>query len=150
MPTLRITHKAEHIAWIHMIHRCHTPTDYAYQNYGALGITVCARWRESFENFLEDMGPRPSTDHSLDRYPDKYGNYEPSNCRWATPLEQSQNTKANHNVTIDGETKCVAEWIRLKGITGGSVYCRIARGMSPFEALTRPFRKWRSRNQDGG
>lgn len=55
------------------------------------GITVCERWRDSFENFLADMGERPSKAHSIDRFPNRDGNYEPGNCRWATAIEQSRN-----------------------------------------------------------
>lgn len=133
----------EYWAWAHAKDRCYNPRCQGFQAYGGTGITMCERWRESFISFFEDMGLRPTSQHSLDRYPNKHGNYEPNNCRWATKKEQGQNTRANINVTIDGETHCVAEWVRIKSLEAMNVYSRIRRGMAPVEALTRPYRKRR-------
>lgn len=72
--------------------RCFNPNDPAYARYGGRGITMCARWRDSFENFLADMGERPE-DRTLDRFPDNDGNYEPGNCRWATRKQQTANRR---------------------------------------------------------
>lgn len=84
----RVSNKsAEYRAWRHMKSRCYNPNVERYENYGGKGVTVCDRWLNSFENFYADMGSRPSPLHLLDRYPDVNGNYEPSNCRWATRLK---------------------------------------------------------------
>ena len=83
----------EYNIWAHMKHRCSSPKDPSYQWYGGRGITVCARWQQSFMAFLTDMGPRPSPAHSVDRI-NNDGNYEPGNCRWATIFEQRANQRS--------------------------------------------------------
>ena len=75
-----------------MLTRCHYPATNGYRNYGARGIAVCDRWRNSFADFLADMGEPPGPDYSLDRI-DVNGNYEPGNVRWATSIEQAQNKR---------------------------------------------------------
>ena len=80
--------------WSHLKARCLNPDDASYPRYGGRGIAVCDRWAQSFEAFLEDMGPCPSSAHSIDRI-NNDGGYEPSNCRWATQQQQMQNTSAN-------------------------------------------------------
>lgn len=89
----------EHNAWKAMKRRCYLETDKAYKNYGGRGIIVCDRWLESFMNFYEDMGDRPSKNHSLDRINNE-GNYEASNCKWSTTKEQGRNKR---NITLDEE-----------------------------------------------
>lgn len=79
--------------WSEMIQRCTNPRNPQYANYGGRGIGVHAPWRDSFEAFRDDVGERPSPWHSLDRFPDNDGNYEPDNVRWATPTEQSHNSR---------------------------------------------------------
>jgi hypothetical protein len=79
--------------WAGMIDRCSRASHEAYENYGGRGIKVCERWLHSFENFLADMGEKPTPKHSLDRFPNNDGNYEPSNCRWATKSQQQFNRR---------------------------------------------------------
>lgn len=78
-----------HATWLDMRNRCRNPNYYNYVRYGARGIQVCERW-DTFENFVADMGERPGKGYSIERV-DNDGNYEPSNCKWATAVEQNNN-----------------------------------------------------------
>lgn len=120
-------------SWLAMKSRCSNPNYKSFQRYGGRGITVCDRWRESFEAFLEDMGERPDGT-TLDRV-DPNGNYCPENCRWATVNEQQNNRTSTILVTRCGRTMSVVEWCRELGKSPDSVYKRIRRGASPEEAL---------------
>lgn len=91
----------EYKAWSKLKSRCYTKTDNKYYAYGARGIKVCDRWLESFDNFYKDMGDAPTKKHSIDRI-DVNGNYEPSNCRWATNKVQSNNKTTNVYVEYGG------------------------------------------------
>lgn len=106
---------SEYTSWSQMKARCNNPKTKNYNDYGGRGVTVCARWLESFENFLEDMGLKPTPKHSLDRFPDnETGNYEPSNCRWGTSREQSTNRRSNKWIEYNGERMVQKDWaIRL-------------------------------------
>lgn len=94
-----------------MLSRCYHKRNASYDDYGGRGIRVCARWRESFENFFADMGPRPSSRHSVDRI-DVHGHYEPSNCRWATIETQSRRRRSSR-LTMEA-----VEEIRAKHAAG--------------------------------
>lgn len=103
-------------SWRAMIGRCCNANAANYDLYGGRGITVCERWRDSFENFLADMGERPSKTHSIDRFPDGNGNYEPDNCRWATASEQARNrrnTKLTDDLAAEIRTLCKTDERRL-------------------------------------
>jgi hypothetical protein len=86
----------EYDIWKQMKQRCFNPNSQSYRNYGARGITVCERWRSSFQAFYDDMGPRPSSDYSIERI-NNDGNYEPSNCKWGTRSEQNINHRTWKN-----------------------------------------------------
>lgn len=124
MPTGKITHgmakcgniAPEFTAWQNMLDRCYNPQKPGYKNYGGRGIAVCDRWRNSFEDFFSDVGFRPSPKHSLDRYPDNNGNYEPTNFRWATRKEQSENTRRTVYIEFDGKRLNIRDWSIETGI----------------------------------
>ncbi len=103
--------------WYGMIDRCHNKDCPAFKNYGHRGISVCQRWRDSFWDFVSDVGGRPSERHSLDRFPDNNGNYEPGNVRWATAKQQGRNTRFNRIVTANGESLTATEWAERIGIS---------------------------------
>lgn len=123
-------------SWWSMIYRCKYKSRHDYQRYGGRGVTVCERWSD-FDAFLKDMGPKPSPHHSLDRI-DGNGNYEPSNCRWATATEQSRNRRGNHYLEFNGERLTITEWALRIGIDRTSLLERISTGWSVEKALTTP------------
>ncbi len=132
-------------AWKSMRERCLTSTRHDFARYGGRGIAVCARWSESFERFLVDMGPRPSNKHSLDRI-NNDGNYEPGNCRWATWSQQARNRSTNRLIEIDGITRTRAEWSEISGVIGTTISARIAAGFSGYELLAKSHRRYGQRH----
>jgi hypothetical protein len=128
--------------WGRMIQRCTNPKSHNYPMYGGRGIKVCERWR-NLSNFVADMGARPSPQHSIDRYPDKNGDYEPGNVRWATPTEQANNTRSNRLLTAFGKTQTVAEWGRETGLGHDIIEQRVRTlRWSAEKAITTPRREW--------
>ncbi len=113
----------EYQAWGKLRHRCNNPNARNYYLYGGRGIRVCDRWA-SFENFLADMGPRPSAEHSIDRL-DVNGNYEPSNCAWRDRTQQARNKRNSLFITHNGETLHVREWAERTGIHTDTLRGRI-------------------------
>ena len=126
----------EYVPWCAMKQRCADPNRSNFKFYGGRGITVCERWRSSFENFLADMGPRPSPKHSIDRI-DNDGNYEPSNCRWATQREQCRNTRGAPLIEAFGERLTAAEWSDRTGIAASTIISRRSRGVRGDLILSR-------------
>jgi len=122
--------------WNAMLQRCTNPKSPNWARYGGRGIAVCRRWY-LFENFLADMGERPPG-KSIDRYPDKNGNYEPSSCRWATAREQLRNTRRNKWLTVGGEPIVLTEAASRAGISINGLKARLAKGWSPDDAATAP------------
>lgn len=127
----------EYGAWASMIQRCENRANPYFASYGGRGIAVCARWRASFADFLADMGRKPSVGHSLDRI-NVDGNYEPSNCRWATARQQARNKRNSLFATINGETKHVAEWADAVGVAPSLIANRINKGWTPERAIFEP------------
>lgn len=130
-------HTAEHRAWSGMVQRCTNPKNTRYSDWGGRGITVCQRWKNSFLAFYEDMGPKPSPRHSIDRI-NNDGNYEPNNCRWATPRQQTLNSRHARYLTHNGETLCITDWALRTGIKRLTIAARLEQGWSIAEALTQP------------
>jgi hypothetical protein len=127
----------EFYVWRTMKARCTNPKNRQFHRYGGRGIKVCRRWLNSFENFLLDMGNRPSPKHTIDRI-DNDGNYEPSNCKWSTQHEQNTNRSSNVFLTYQGETLCQADWARRFGMNRVLINRRLRDGWSVDETLTTP------------
>lgn len=133
----------EYKTWWNIRERCYSKNHKSYPRYGALGIRICDRWLERFENFLDDMGHAPSPLHSIDRI-DGNGNYEPGNCRWATYAQQALNRKSNHYLTIAGERLTIKEWAEKMGIQRHIIDNRLKRGWSEEDAVKIPLHSlWR-------
>lgn len=128
-------------SWDAMIQRCHNSKNNRYKSYGARGIEVCAEWRNSFKQFLKDMGECPKG-MSIDRKDNAKG-YCPDNCRWATNIEQQNNKRNNLNVKYKGSTKTAAQWAKLYGLSSSVVAQRIRAGWEVEKALTTKVRKKR-------
>ncbi len=120
--------------WEGMIARCCNPAKTNYSRYGGRGIAVCDRWRQSFQAFMDDMGPKP-TGTTIERI-DNDGHYEPGNCRWATHTEQQRNLRTNRLLTHKGHTACVAEWADHIGLNANTLRARLRLGWSTERALT--------------
>lgn len=111
--------------WTNMKKRCHDSSSVSYKYYGARGIKVCDRWLNSFLDFAADVGPRPSKEHQLDRYPDNNGGYRPGNTRWATRSQNSRNRRNTPFFTDSGITKPIAQWAEDLGLGLATIKKRI-------------------------
>lgn len=126
---LAVTHDmhgtTEYNSWCNMKARCYNENHPRYPDWGGKGITVCDRWKHSFENFFADMGFKPSPLHTLDRIEGDKG-YEPNNCRWATKKEQSVNRPTCVNlVEFQGRTQTITDWALELGIARKTLYERL-------------------------
>lgn len=124
--------------WRGIIERCKDINNRNYQNYGGRGIDICERWEKSFSSFLVDMGNPPTKNHSIERI-DNDGNYEPSNCRWATRKEQMNNKRNNVFLEYNGKTQTLSQWADEFGLPLETLRVRINRyKWSVDAALTTP------------
>lgn len=123
-----------YVSWRNMRSRCLRPTNPSYPNYGGRGITICKRW-ESFENFLSDMGPKPTRAHSLERLNNNRG-YFPKNCTWATQIAQCNNQRSTRLIRFGGKVQSLSAWSREIGMSASGLLTRLQHGWSIREALT--------------
>ena len=126
--------------WNGMKNRCFNEKDKNYKNYGARGITVCQQWKEDYGLFRKWAMENGYNDNlTIDRISNN-GNYEPSNCRWATREEQNNNTRQNHYIEYNGKVKTLSQWATYYGLTRSCLKCRIKKGWEIEKALTTPQR----------
>lgn len=123
----------EYAAWVAMQTRCYNQKTHNFRNYGGRGITVYSQWIGNFDQFLKDVGPSPTVEHSLDRI-NNNGNYEPGNVKWSTTKEQARNKSTNFFITINGETKIITEWCMLLKVSRRCLKYRLERKI-PFNDL---------------
>jgi len=137
----RTTHGAskssEYRIWASMLQRCSNPRNPAFSFNGGKGITVCQAWRDSYEAFIRDVGPRPGRKYSLDRI-DPLGNYEPDNVRWALEDVQASNTTKTRYVTAFGIRRPVAEWAKRSNLGINTIISRLAAKWTPEDAVSKP------------
>lgn len=126
--------------WGGIQQRCHNPKHPKYPTYGARGIKVCERWRQSYLAFLEDMGRRPFDGAQIDRI-DNDGDYAPGNCRWVTAKQNARNRRSSRMITHDGETLTLAEWSERLGLSPSSIIDRIKNGWTESQAVSTPSQK---------
>lgn len=135
--THKLSSSPEYNAYRTMINRCEDLKHIQYADYGARGISVCKRWKDSFENFIEDMGMRPKLKYQLDRI-NNNGNYNKENCKWVSPKQNIRNSSITKKYKIGLETKTLKEWSKQFNINSVCVRKRLTRGWSLEEALTTP------------
>jgi hypothetical protein len=130
---ISVATRPEYGVWASMLQRATNPNDAGFPAYGARGIGVSESWRK-FENFIADMGPRPSAKHSIDRIDNDAG-YSAKNCRWATSREQQNNRRVTRTLTYQGRTQSIAAWADETGIPYARLASRIKRGYRPEQCL---------------
>lgn len=134
-----MSHSTEFVSWDRMKARCYNANCPGYEKYGARGILMCDRWRNSFQNFFDDMGFKPTPEHTVDRIDNSKG-YSPENCRWATKREQTHNSSQVKYLTFGGKTMVIMDWARELKMDRTTLGKRLSSGWSVEEALTTPVR----------
>lgn len=129
----------EYKIWRGMQDRCYLEKSANYHNYGGRGIKVCDRWLESIDNFVADMGIRPSPKYSLDRI-DVNGDYSPENCRWADDKTQNRNRRDNLHITIRGDKMTIAEAVERYSLPRHIITWRMRQGWTDEEIIRTPVR----------
>jgi hypothetical protein len=132
--------KKNYRAWRSMIQRCEDKNCKKFKSYGAKGIKVCRSWRRDFVSFSNHMGVAPSAVHQVDRI-NPLGNYEPGNCRWATPKEQQRNRTNNVWLEHRGLSLTLPEWAEKMGVKPYVIRLRLKRGWSVSQTLSTPLIK---------
>lgn len=127
-------YRSTYTTWRAMITRCTNPKIKCWKHYGGRGITVCDRWLNSFDNFLDDMGEKPPG-MTIDRIDSDKG-YCKDNCRWATQAEQTRNRRSVLKITWNGKTQIAAEWADELGIPRDALYYRLRSGWTVERALS--------------
>jgi len=117
--------------------RCLNPNDKNYHHYGGRGITICERWRNSYALFVEDMGQRPSPNHSIDRIDNSKG-YCKENCRWASMKQQQRNRRTNRIITYNGKSASLVEWSEIIGLSYACLQSRLKLGWTEERVITTP------------
>jgi len=139
--SIRGNNKSLYNVYMKMIHRCYDSTVWNYKNYGGRGIIVCKEWKNDarvFAKWAIENGYKK--DLQIDRFPDNNGNYEPSNCRWATHTQNANNTRSNVLLIYNGESKTIAEWASIVGMEYGSFWSRVKRGWNIIDIIEKPQR----------
>lgn len=130
---------SEYNSWVAMVGRCYNLARPCAKYYSGRGITVCKRWGK-FENFIADMGLKPTSKHTLERVDNEKG-YEPKNCKWATRAEQARNKRSSRLLTFNGKTQCVTEWASEINIDPRTLFARLKRGWPVQKALATKIRR---------
>lgn len=135
--TIRRKQSPEYVAWSGIKKRCLCKNTNGWHNYGGRGIGICDEFKSSFSAFLAEVGPRPSPDYSIERIDNDNG-YVKGNIRWAVRKEQARNKRTNHVLTIDGESRSVAEWSEISGINYRTILSRLVSGIDAKLAVFSP------------
>lgn len=137
LTTHGLTHHPLRKTWTNIKSRCYNRKNTAYPNYGGRGIKVCDRWRESFKNFLDDMGESPFIGATVERVDNNKG-YSPDNCEWANHIKQANNKRNNRNFTFRGKTQSLSVWARELRVSRSGLRYRLENNWNIEKAFTTP------------